>query len=174
MATKKEDFMDSWRTTITKLMPDLDEESIVKYGEQLWMGRTINYSVVDDDNFNVLAHRYYHGIGSIRLQLLIMAAMAMPEAPLPLLVAEQMFSLGFMCGTAHERGVVDVDDVAPAEPAAECLAGRPSILKTREELDQEDALPNPPTESGDLPEGFGGLRPPPPTPPQDIEGKGYY
>ena len=156
MTTTKEEFVQSWRESITQMMPGITEEEIIKTGDQLWVGREIDYATVDDDNFNLLAHRYFHGVGSIRLQLFMMASHVVPLEVFSLLLAEQMFSLGFMCGTADAKGLSDADDVSPAALAAACLADRPSILPTREELDQEAALPSAFPTSEDLPEGFSG------------------
>ena len=171
MSTKKEDFMEDWRSNITKLIPDLTDEEIKNTGNHLWMGRDIMYGVVEDDSFDLLMHRYFHGVASIRLNLLMIVSQGMPSA---ILLAEQMFALGFVCGKADERGW-DVDSVASAEESVECVEARPAMLPTREELEQADSLPIALVAVDDaLAEGFG--RTPPPDSPPSIpnEGGDYF
>lgn len=171
MTTKKEAFMEDWRDNITKLIPDMTEEEIESTGNQLWMGRDIIYGVVEDDSFDMLMHRYYHGMASIRLNLLMIAAQGAPPV---MLLAEQMFALGFVCGKADERGW-DVDSVSSAEESVKCLEARPPMLPTREELDQADSLPIALVAVDDaLAEGFGGDAPPDIPPDIDIEEGGAY
>ena len=67
----KEEFLTTWVKNLKESQPEVTEEEALRLGNEVWMGRDINYAVVDDD-FNLLAHRYFHGVGSIRLQLLLM------------------------------------------------------------------------------------------------------
>ena len=171
MSTKRDDFMEDWRENITKLIPDLTDEEIENTGNHLWMGREIMYGVVEDDSFDLLMHRYFHGVASIRLNLLMIAAQGMPSA---ILLAEQMFALGFVCGKADERGW-DVDSVASVEESVECVQARPAMLPTREELEQADSLPIALVTVDDaLAEDFGGTPPPDIPPDIDIEEGGAY
>lgn len=172
MGTKKEEFLASFIKDVQERIPGMDIEVVEKMANQLWTGRDINYSVVDNEEFNVLAHRYFHGVGYVRMQLLLSSIPEELMFMMPLLLSEYMFAYGFMCGIADERGW-DVDTVSPRAEAAECLADRNPIIMTREELDREDALPSPVEDAeGVLPEDFKPT-PPPTTPPEDM-GKGGY
>ena len=177
----KEDFLTAWVKRLKESQPDVEEDEALRLGKEIWMGRDINYAIVEDDSFNLLAHRYFHGVASIRLQLLLMRMPVRYMPAMPLIVGDHMFALGFMCGIAHERGW-DVDEVADVDESANCLkvASEDPFMKsiqlsTREELDQADALPsilNADAEEGALPEGFD----PPPEDPGDQQerGGGYY
>lgn len=181
MSTKKEEFLRAWTDAVEKSGQDVSADVVQRLGSELWTGREINYAVVDNDGFNLLAHRYFHGVGSLRLQLLLTRIPVQFAAALPFIVGDYMFALGFMCGVANERGW-DVDEVAPVEEAAECLKMNEQIpfmkslrLPTREELDQEDALPSlfATAEEESLPEDFAPV-PPPDNPPEDVGGGGGY
>ena len=150
----KEEFTQSFVDAVTEKSPDMAREDIEKLADQLWVGREINYAVVDNESFNVLAHRYFHGVGHVRMQILLSSIPEQLMFIMPLILSEYMFAYGFMCGKADEQGW-DVDTVAPEAPALECLSGRANILRSREELDQEDALPATIGNMDDiLPEGF--------------------
>ncbi len=144
MVTKKEEFLQTWVDAVKESSPEALEEDVRQVGSEVWLGRELSYAVVDDD-FSLLAHRYFHGMGRVRLQLILMTLPEDLTYMLPLVLAESSFADGFLCGIAHARGW-DVDKVAPAEEAAGCLSReheyqRVIRLKTREELDQDDALP---------------------------------
>lgn len=173
MSTNKEEFIQSLVEDVRKNVPDADIEAAEKLAEQIWTGRAIMRAVVLDDDFKTSAHRYYHGVGHARANLLSILPLG---SSLLGVLAEHMFALGFMCGVADERGW-DVDTVSPREEAAACLDKQENFLpalQTCEELDQADALPSLFDMDEDaLAEGFGGT-PPPDTPPELDEGGAYY
>ena len=176
----KEEFLTTWVKNLKESQPDVEEDEARRLGSEIWMGRDINYAIVDNDDFNLLAHRYFHGVASIRLQLLLMRMPARYMPAMPLIIADHMFALGFACGKADERGW-DVDEVAGAKEAGDCLekASEDPFMKsiqlsTREELDQADALPTilgADAEAEALPEGF---KPSEDPGDQQEGGGGYY
>ncbi len=170
MGTSKEDFMDDWRENIRKLISDLTDAEVEITGNNLWMGRDIMYAVVDNDDFDLLMHRYYHGVAAIRLNLLMIASRGEVEVRD---LSEQMFALGFVCGKADERGW-DVDTVAPAEESLVCVGHRHAPLATKDELDQADSLPIALVSVEDVPADEFKPTPPPDIPPEIDEGGGYF
>ena len=170
----REAFVKSFAEAVKEKSSDMPKEDIERLATELWMGREINYAVVDNEGFNVLAHRYFHGVGNVRMQILLSSIPEELMFIMPIILSEYMFAYGFMCGVASERGW-DVDTVAEEAPAVECLASRANILRTRDELDQEDALPATIGNMDDiLPEGFKPSASSPDDPGDHEEGSGYY
>ena len=171
----KEEFIQDVLDRAARHFPEVNETTLARLAENLWLGREINYAVGDED-LNTVAHRYFHGVGFVRFQLLMITPemQVLPLEAVLILLAEHLFHYGFMCGLAEGRGVANVEDVAPLDEALTCLQqdGRPAILSTREELDQAASLPS--LERLDelqdaLPEGFEGTE----EAPEDGE-RGYF
>ena len=174
MSTKKEEFVQSVVDDARRNAPDVDVEAAEKLAVQVWTAREIMREVVLDDTFKTTAHRYYHGVGHARASLIM--TLPLGQSLISVLV-EHMFALGFACGVADARGW-DVNEVASLEEAAECLEKQQEVLPalmTRDEIDQDDALPSILGAAEDaLAEGFEGTLPPDTPPDMDGDIGSYF
>ena len=93
-------------------------------------------------DFNLLAHRWYHTIGSPQLNLVqfVFAQMGM-DASGSHRQAEDMFHLGFLAGVASERDLLRDSELADIEDVTVCLNEADGGVRTIEYLQEKGLIP---------------------------------
>lgn len=96
-----------------------------------------------DRDFNLLAHRWYHTIGSPQLNLVsfVLSQISVDIATSSHRQSEDMFHMGFLAGVANERGSFKDSDLADIEDVALCLNEADGGVRTIEYLQEKGLVP---------------------------------
>lgn len=93
-------------------------------------------------DFNLLAHRWYHTIGSPQLNLVafVFAQMGMDSSGSHR-QAEDMFHLGFLAGVASERNLLRDSELTDIDDVTVCLNEADGGVRTIEYLQEKGLIP---------------------------------
>ena len=128
----REEFLEEWgKVSADMFGPDATEEKILAAGNELYDAREIAYNVAEE-GLNLTAHRYFHGMATTSLTLMMQLPL---EGILPFLVGEAMFHEGFLAGMNYERNGEGVG-LGDEKGALECIGPRDNLIRTRKEMEK--------------------------------------
>lgn len=128
----REEFLTKWQEVSEALLGDNAEDEVIQQaGNELYDARVLAYNVAED-GLNLMAHRFFHGAGSVSLNFMMQLPLG---EMLPFLVGEYMFHTGFVAGLNYGRDPDTKVGLSDETGAANCLGDRDTIIRTREELE---------------------------------------